>query len=265
MSAVVVDRDHDRHGAGRRRQVHHLVRLVGDLHQFAQHVDRRQAGPLEDLREPLAPAGELLQLLAGELAAPGQVGEHPLAVVARLGHHVAALLLGLFDLGLGIVVGVVPLAGDLEVDLLAQRGRLLLGFPEQPGGALLRLRADRDRRLARRRQHPRRLLTQELGDGLLVERALGDLLVLAQRLQLALEVALTLLQAAELGGDHPKEVTDLGGIEAAAHGREPRRRDCGRRRRIGSREGDGHCRNGRTPTREIRGKRSVAWQSVRRR
>ena len=74
---------------------------------------------------------ELLDLLAGHLAATGEFAEHTLAVGAGLVHHVAALLLGHLQLGLGVGGRVLATAGRFDLGLLAQALRLVGGLAQR--------------------------------------------------------------------------------------------------------------------------------------
>ena len=184
---------------------------------------------------------ELLDLLAGEVAAAGQLAEHALAVGAGLLDHLAALLLGHRQLGLGVGGGVAAPAGGLQLGLLADPPGLVAGLAQQLGGAVLGPAADRRAALAGGLQDARRLLAEQARRRLVVERqpSVDDRAGLGGA-QLALEEPLALLQAGQLGGDHAQEVADLLLVEAAPRGAERRVGHAGRGRRIGARERDGH-------------------------
>ena len=154
---------------------------------------------------------QLLDLLAGQLPAAGQLAEHPLPVGPRLLDHLAALLLGHRQLRFGVGRRVAAPAAGLQVGLLTLALGVVGGFPQQPGGALLGPRPDRRGALAGGLQDARRLLAEQPGRRLLVDdgtarRAGYALLRLAQ---LALEEPLALLQASQLGGHHAQEVAHL--------------------------------------------------------
>ena len=86
---------------------------------------------------------ELLDLLAGQLAAAGQLTEHALPIGPGLLDHFAALLLGHRQLGLRIGSCVAAPSGRLEVGLLALALRVVSGLAEEPGGALFTFCPDR--------------------------------------------------------------------------------------------------------------------------
>ena len=113
---------------------------------------------------------QLLDLLAGQLAAARQLGEHPLAVGAGLLDHLPTLLLGHRQLGLGVGGGVGAAAAGLEVGLLAQPLGLVGGLAQQPRRAVLGLDADRRAALAGGLQEARRLLAEQAGGRVLVHR-----------------------------------------------------------------------------------------------
>ena len=159
---------------------------------------------------------QLVDLLAGEVAALGQLAERPLPVGPRLLDHLAALLLGHRDLGLGVCLGVPQALRGLGLGGVAQLLRGLGRLPNRALGGLLGLDADGAAALARHLHDACRLLAEQAGDRLVVElsRQVGTLL--AQRPHLVVEVTLPLLQAGELGGDHAEEVAHLVLVEAAA-------------------------------------------------
>ena len=183
---------------------------------------------------------ELLDLLAGHLPAARQLGQHALAIRARLVHHLATLLLGHLDLGLGVGRRIGPAPSGLDLGLFAQALHLVGGFAQQAGGALLGSRLDLCCGLARGVQDARRLLAEHPGDELLVERHRRRRCAPLRGAQLAFEEALTLLQAGQLGRHHPQELTDLVGFEPLTRRRERRRRDRTRRRGVGTGERNGH-------------------------
>ena len=220
-------RDHDRHRAGRRREVDELVGLV-DRRHLGDHVDGDEAGPFEGLDQPLPPVHEVLELLAGQLPPAGQLAEHTLAVGPCLLDHLPALLLGHRPFGLGVGQGVAAPARRFEVGLLALALGLLGGLAQQSRGAFLGLGADRGGALAGGGEDARRLLAEQLGHRVVVDHRLRRRALLGVA-QLALEEALALLQAGQLGGDHAQEVTDLLLVEAAPASVEHRFRH-GRRR-----------------------------------
>ena len=77
--------------------------------------------------------GQLLDVLAGELGAAFEVGQHPLAIGPRLVDHLAALLLGERHLGLGLALGVVAPAGGLDLGLLAHPVGVVVGLAHACG------------------------------------------------------------------------------------------------------------------------------------
>ena len=232
-------RHHHRHGTGRRRQVHVLLGLAERL-QFGDHVDGDEAGTLERLQQAIAAVQQLLDLLAGQLTAPSQFAEHPLAVGARLVDHLPALLLGHRQLGLGVGCRVGAPACRLDLGLLAQAARLLGGLVEHLRGGLLGLLTDLDAALACGRQHPCGLLAEQPRQCGIIELRRIEVGIGLRGSQLALEESLAFLQPAELGGDHAQEVADFGLVEPAAAGTEAGIGDRRRRRRVGSGQGHGH-------------------------
>ena len=200
---------HHRHRAGGRRQVDVLVGLA-ERRELGDHVDGHEPGPLERLQQAVAAVDQLLDLLAGQVAAPGQLAEHPLAVGAGLLDHLPALLLGHRQLGLGVGGGVAAPARRLELGLLAEPLGLVGASCSSRAGAVLGLDADRRCRprgpSGRCAPSPRRAA----GDRRVVVEPTPSVGALAgARPQLALEEALALLQAGQLGGDHAQEVADL--------------------------------------------------------
>ena len=89
------------------------------------------ARPLERLQQAVAAVHQLLDLLAGQLAPTGQLVQHPLAVRPRLVDHLAALLLGHLELGLGVGRRVLPPAGGFDLGFFAQPLRLVGGLAQQ--------------------------------------------------------------------------------------------------------------------------------------
>ena len=145
-----------------------LVELA-ERGQLGDHVGGGEAGPLERLDETLAAVDQLVDLLAGEVAATGQLAERPLAVGAGLVDHLLALLLGRLELGLGDHLGVLAAAARLQLGVLAEPLRLLACVAQQALGGLLGLGPDGRRALPRRLEDARRLLAEQPGDRLVVE------------------------------------------------------------------------------------------------
>ena len=170
---------------------------------------------------------QLLDLLAGQLAAAGQLAEDPLAVGAGLVDHLPALLLGHLQLGLGVGRGVLAAAGRLDLGFLAAALGLVGGLAHQPGGLLLGAAADLVGGLAGGLEDAGGLLAEHLGDHLVVQHDGGMGGAALGRAQLALEELLPFLQAGQLGREHPQEVAYLALIEAA-----PRHRERGRGHRV---------------------------------
>ena len=182
---------------------------------------------------------QLLDLLAGHLAATGHVAEHPLAVGTRLVHHLAALLLGHLQLGLGVGRCVAASAGRFDLGLLAHPLGLVGGLAQQTTGAFLGADLDLRRRFACRLQDARCLFTQHAGDDIFVECRCRHRAALVGA-HFAFEEPFTFLQARQFGGDHAQKFANLGGFEALA-GIGERRRGYGTRRRgIGARERQSH-------------------------
>ena len=213
--------------------------------------------------QPIATVDELLDLLAGEVAPAGQLGEHPLAVGARLLDHLPALLLGHRQLGLGVGGGIGAAPAGFQLGLLAHALSLLAGLAQQPRGPLLGLGPDRRRALARRLQDARRLLAEQAGGRVVVDdrTAVGDGDRL-RRPQLALEEALALLQPGQLGGDHAQEVAHLLLVEPAPGRAERGVGHGGRGGRVRAREGDGHRRERKRGGPPIRGNQSAGGERV---
>ena len=200
-------------------EAHELVGAGRPL-QLGRDVDRDQPGALEHLQQAVAAVGQLLDVLARQLRAALEIGQHALAIGPRLGHHLAALLLGVGDLGLGVALRLLAVAGRLDLGVLAHAVGLVVGFAHHARGVLLGPHLDLRGRLARRLEHPQRLLAEHAGDGLVVElgaprrrRPGGP--------QLGLELPLALLQPPQLGGDRREEGAHLVGIEATTGRGEP--------------------------------------------
>ena len=232
-------RDHHRHRPGGRREVDVLVELA-ERHELGDDVGGDEPGTLERLHQAVAPVDELVDLLAREITAARQLAQRPLAVGAGLLHHLATLLLGHRQLGLGVGLGVLALAGRFLIGLLAQRSRFVLGLAEQTLGGFLGLVADRRRALAGGLHDASGLLTEQAGQRLVVELGRHGRTTLAHRSHLALEVAFAVLHPRHFCRDHAQELAHLLLVESAPCGREVRVRYRRRRGRVGPREGDGH-------------------------
>ena len=113
---------------------------------------------------------QLLDLLAGHLAPAGQLAEHPLAIRARLVDHVAALLLGHLQLGLGIGRCVLTAASRFDLGFLAQTLRFVGGLAQQPRRVLLGADLDLRRGLAGGGEDARGLFAEQPRDHFFVER-----------------------------------------------------------------------------------------------
>ena len=123
----------------------------------------------EHLQQTIAPVDELLDLLAGQLATAGQLGQHPLAIRASFVHHLTTLLLGMGDLVLGIGGCVGTLPRHVRLRVLTQTIRLLVGIAQNLGGTLFGAHSNLRCRLASRLEHPKRLLAEEAAHRLFVE------------------------------------------------------------------------------------------------
>ena len=75
---------------------------------------------------------QLLDLLASQFAAASQFAEHSLAVGAGLVDHLAALLLGHHQFGLGIRRRVLTAARRLDLGLFTQTLGLVGGLAQHP-------------------------------------------------------------------------------------------------------------------------------------
>ncbi len=171
---------------------------------------------------------QLFDLFAGEFAATGEFAEDAVAVRTRLVDHLAALLFGHRQLGLGVRGGVRAAARRLDLGLLADAGRLVARLTQHLRGALLGLLADLGSAFAGGGEHAGRLLTEQPGQCLVVELHRGQVGIRLGRAELALEEALAFLQTPEFGGHHAQEIPDLPLVETAAAGAE---RGVGNRRR----------------------------------
>ena len=172
---------------------------------------------------------ELFDLLAGHLAATGELAQHPLAVGAGFVDHVAALLLGHRQLGFGIGGGVLATAGSFDLGFLAHPLGLVGGLAQHARRVLLGADLDLRGGLACGGEDARRLLAEQPGDDFFVECDVGVRVTALGRAQLALEELLPLLQPGQFGGDHAQEVAHIGLLEPLARRRE--RRGGNRRRR----------------------------------
>ena len=207
-------RHHDRHGPGRRREVDVLVGLAERL-QLGDHVDGDDPCPLERLHQAIATVHQLLDLFARQLAAARQLAQHPLAVGPGLVDHLATLLLGHRQLGLGVGRRIGTAAGGLDFGLLAHPQRLVARLAQQARRVLFGLLADLGRCLACGAEHACGLLAEQTGERRVVEADVVEVGVGLGRAELTLEEPLTLLQATEFGGDHPQEIADLVLVVAA--------------------------------------------------
>ena len=163
---------------------------------------------------------QLLDLLACELASAGEFAEHTLAVRACFVDHLATLLLGHRQLGFGVGRSIRTTTRRLDLGFFAHSSCLGARFVQQLRGALLGLLADLGSALASRRQHSSGLLAQQPRERLVVELHRSQIRVRLSGAELAFEEPFALLQTAEFGRDHAKEVPDLSLIEAATAGTE---------------------------------------------
>ena len=229
---------HQRHGAGGRREVDELVG-TGERLQLGGHVDRHETGTLEHLQEALATVCELLDVLAGQLGAAFEIGQHTLAVRARLVDHLATLLLRERDLGLRLGLGVLPAARRLDLGLLTQPVGFVVGLAQGAGSVLLGANLDLRRRLARGLEHADGLLPQQVRDHLVVELQ-GAWRGTVRGAQLGVELALAFLQPAHLGRDRCEEGPHLVLAVAAARRGEARFGHGRGRSGVGARERGSH-------------------------
>ena len=242
-----VDRNHDRNRARGHGEIDVSRRLLAHIAQIAQHVVGRDTRPFESLHETVAPVEEIFDLFTREFATSGDIGENALAIRAGLVHHVATLLLGHQNLGFGIGRGVLADALTFEFGFLPNASGLIGRVAHEPLGGLLGPTPELGRRLTGGLDDPGGLLAQDLGQLVFVEFTRDDPDLGRAGQEFALEEALPFLQTGQLGGDHPQEVTDLIGVEAAAGRRESRPGHCSGGRRIGTRKGDGHRSEGMKP------------------
>ena len=218
-------RHHERHGTRGGLEVDVLVRLT-QRGQLGHHLDSGNTRTLERLQQSITTVDQLLDLLAGELASASQLAEHALAVRTRFVDHVAALLLGHLQLGLGIGRCVLTTSRRFDLSFLTQALGLIRGLAQQACGALLCTQADLRGGLTSRLQHARRFLAEEPRGGVLVDERFRPGLRVLECLHLALECALTFLEPGLLSRDHAQEVTHFRLIEAS-----PGDRELGRRHR----------------------------------
>ena len=204
---------------------------VTDRAEPRHHVDGGVTRRRERRQQLLPSSQQLVDLLPGEIAAAGQLAEHPLAVRAGRVDHLAALILDHPDLRLGVGRGIAAPAGGIELGLLADAGGIIGRLAQDRRRALLRLRPHARRRLPRRLQDMRRLLAQQARRRVVVDQlvrrtapSLG-VLGLQQRL---LEPPLTVMQAGDLGSDQTQELANLVLIEPLARGPEVGARHRGR-------------------------------------
>ena len=188
--------------------------------EFGDHVDSDQPGPFERLQQTISAVQQLFDLLAGQLASTCQLAEHSLAIRPGLVDHLATLLLGHRQLGLGVGSGIRAPPRRLDLGFLAHAGRLVARLGEELRCALLGLLTDLCGALAGGGEHACGLLAQQPGERLLVELHRREIGIRLGGAQLALEEPLALLQPAELGSDHAEELADLALVETAAAGSE---------------------------------------------
>ena len=204
--------------------------------EFGDHVDRHETGPLERLHQAITTEQQLLDLLAGQLATAGELTENTLAIRTRLVDHLAALLLGHRQLGLGVGRCVGAPTRRLDPGLLAHTGCLVGGLAQHLRGGLLGFLADLDTALAGGGQHPGGLLAEQPRQRGIVELRRIEVGIGLSGTEFTLEKAFAFLQSTELGGDHSQEVADLSLVEPAAAGTETGIGDRRRRRRVGAGE-----------------------------
>ena len=209
-------------------------------HQFADDVVGGDPCALESIEQPVAAVEQLLDLCAGRIATTAQLGQHLLAVLTSLVDHVATLLLGHVDLGLGITGGILADAGRLEHGRLADPGGILGRLLDEPGRGLLGPLADLRAGIACRRQHSCSLFSEQRGDRLFVQPPGSRHATGLHRAQLVLQEPLTLLQSRQFGRHHSQEITDLALVEPASSDGERSRSNRRGRRWIRSGERNGH-------------------------
>ena len=231
--------NHHRYRAGGRREVDVLGQLA-ERRELGDDVGGHETRPFERLNESVSSVDQLVDLLAGEVAAARQLAEHSLAVGASLLDHLPALLLGHLQLGLGVLLGVAAPAGSLAVGLVAEVLGILACLAHHSFGGFLRLGPDRRGALARRLEDARRLLAEQAGQRLVVELGWRPRTLQTHRPQLLVEIAFALLHAGQFGSDHAQELTHLVLVESATRRREVGVAHRRRRRRVGARERDGH-------------------------
>ncbi len=206
-----------------------LVGVGVERSELGDHLLDDAAGVVERLRQPLAASGVLEQLRPSLLAALGDVDHHPLAVLARLGDHLPTFGASLLPLAVGLALGLVAPSGELELGVLAQLRRLLVGLAQQTLGAFLGSLADLPGGFTSGGQHPCGLLSEHAGHGRLVE--LGDrrrVRAAARPLEFGSQFALAPLQLFDLFGDLLEERLDLGGVVTLARRAEGGGGDSGR-------------------------------------
>ena len=219
-----------RRGHGHRRRVGQVERrqlfvgLVRGLRlQVLDDGIQVAAGPSERVHDLLAAGLQDLDLLTGQIPAPGQVAEDALADGPGLRDHLPALELGRLDLALGLVLRLLAAPGGLDLGVAPEPGRVELGVAQQPARGLVRSGPDLCRRLVGRGQDARRLLTELGGDRGLVE-VLGGLVTagLSGLLQLPHQPVPVVLGPTQLLGDAAQEVAHGRRLEALAGHREAR-------------------------------------------
>jgi hypothetical protein len=150
------------------------------------------------------------------------MGGHFCTLKVCVPNHLATLLLGHLELGLGVGRCVGAASRGLGVGFLTDPCGLIARLHQHLRAAAFGLVADLVGGLASRRQHARHLLAEQTGQRGVVEI---DGIQIGVRLgvaQLALEEPFAFLETAQLRRNHPQEVAHLTLIEAAAAGTEGR-------------------------------------------
>ncbi len=163
---------------------------------------------------------QLFDLFARQFTPPREFAQHALAVRTCLVDHLAALLFGHREFGLGIGSSVGASTRRLDLGLFAHPSRFVAGLAQQLCGRLLRLLTNLDRTLACGGEYAGGLLAQQAGQRGVVELCRRQIGVGLCGAQLALEKAFALLESAEFGRDHPQEIAYFGLVEPASAGTE---------------------------------------------